>query len=136
MSFEPEKPGDFADDNIVLGESKLGTSSGVIARRKERLRIESAEDFRVLIRAANARCQILLFHGIGDDHKMGGGPGRKPFSGAEHTIGKRSLEPAKRGTMNGMDDDGHRGLSGGKAAKETGFAAVSVDNVRAVGAKG
>jgi len=129
MALELEEARDFADHEIVRGNSELGAELRIIGGGEIRAQIEAAENFCVLFAAADSGGEILFRHGFRDGHKMSGNAASAPFGGAEKEICQGVLEIAEGGSVDGVDDEGHAGSRGGEAAEEAGFSAVSVDEV-------
>ena len=75
VALEFEQPRDFADDEIAGLQTKLRAEGGVVFRREKRFERKAAENFRVLLRPADAGGEVLGFHGIGDDDEMCRGAG-------------------------------------------------------------
>ena len=92
VALEFEQPRDFADDEIAGLQTKLRADGGVVFRREKRFERKAAENFRVLLRPADAGGEVLGFHGIGDDDEMCRGAGGIFFGGAKDEIGQRRFE--------------------------------------------
>jgi hypothetical protein len=60
---------------------------------------------------------------------MGRGPGRETFRRQKDGVRQPSLEYAKRGAMDVMNNDRNTGSPRGQTAKNAGLAAMSVDKV-------
>ena len=71
VAFEPEQARDFADNEIVWRNAEFFSEFQIVFRVEKRFEREAAENFRVLLRPADASREILLFHRISDDDEMG-----------------------------------------------------------------
>src|SRR5438445_10452714 len=104
MPFELKEPRDFADDKIGRSEPQPGAQGQIVARGQKWLKWEAAEDARVLLRAADARRQILFGHRLSDGDEMGGQIADGAFRSAQAEIGQRSLKTTKGRTVDRVND--------------------------------
>ncbi len=131
VAFEFEEASDFPDDDISHLEPELGSELRVISGREERFECKAAQDTGELIGAADARGKVLDLHGLSDNDEVVGDVCRTAFSAPEEGVGEGALEGAEGRAVNGMNDERDAGARGGEAAEDAGFAAVSVNDVRA-----
>jgi len=129
VAFELEQPCDFAYDEIAVRQTESAAECGIVFRRQKRFECKTAEDFCVLLRAANSGSQVLLPHRIGDGDEMGGRAGGVLLGCAKNQIGNCSLEFAKRRAVNSVYDCGYAGPPGGEPPQDARLAAVGVDQV-------
>ena len=133
MALQFEKSRDLADDEIVRRQAEPRAQSQIIFRREERREVEAAEDFGVLFRSPDTRSEVLPGHGIGDHDEVRGNAARAALGGAEDLIGERALKRTEGRPVNRVDNLGHTGTPGGQAAENSSLAAVSVDQIGALG---
>src|ERR1017187_4642441 len=135
MSFELEKAGDHANDEIVGREAETGAPDRVVLSVEKRLEGESAEDAGVLAGLAEAGGEVLAGHGLRHADVMSGERGGEALGAEKNLVGQGALKRPERGAVNGMDDDRNAGAMGGPAPQNSRLAAVGVDDVRPGGAK-
>ena len=129
MAFQFEEAGNFPDDNIVRIDLQTMTQGGIILRLQKRREGKAAEDAAVLFGPSDAGGKILPGHGLGDTDEMSRDAGGETLGAFEEEIGNGALKVAKRGAMNGVNDNGHSGAGGGQPAEDSRLAAVGVDDL-------
>src|SRR5207253_10353184 len=125
-----EKPSVLANDDIFSPKIQLRAEMRIIPGGEKRFQLEAAEDLGVLVGPANARCQVLIFHRIGDDDEMSGEAASKFFRRPESTVGQRTCKISKRGPVDGMNDDWNSCASSGQSPKQSSFAAMRMHYLR------
>ena len=129
VAFQREQASDLADDKSVARDTETVAQEEIIGGVGKRFSSESTEDARIIFRPADARSEIKVCHRIGGTQKMRSELCSVTFGGGEDGIGEVSLKRAEGWAVNVVDDDGDFGACGGDAPKDTGFAAVCVNDV-------
>src|SRR5262245_44562996 len=129
MPFEFEQAGYFADDDVIGLESVARAQSDIVLGVEKGFERKAAEDASVLLRAADARSEILIPHRISNGDKVRGNASGALFSGTEKPVGKVALEISEGGAVDCVNDNRHARLRGSEAAQHARLTAVGVDDV-------
>ncbi len=130
MSLEIEEAGDRCEGDLVIGQPQLAANlfagtTGV----QEGVGVHAAVDGEELLALSNPRRERLLGHGVANGNDCVTAPCGPAFQEDVKAVPEPAFKCTKRHAVNGMHDDRHFLVPGGRAAQDSRLRAVRMHDL-------
>lgn len=130
VSLVAKKPGDGPDGHVLVLDAPCAAPALPCLRiRGELPRVHAGGDGHEAVAGCESGGDGLLDHGVGDGNELRGVARGTAFEKAVNKSDRGGLGAVEAHAVDGMDDDGDAGTAGSAASKDSGLAAVGVNDI-------